>query len=357
MKRQASFVILSMLIIPLFYACPGSLYPKRNFPKGFFPDSIVNLQQLNSEYDDINMDIMMLFSTDYIIFSSNRNSQGEQFDLVGNALTFSWDQINGNFLLNTDAYSQNDLLQFILQKTVSDANEYGPFAFCLGDSTYLFLASDKNGKNNMEFYSFPGPFYFATNYSYEHLINGPQSIPFLSNSEINEGYVSFQTKLMPYDEFNRVFEIDQLTHLIYCSDSLGQYDIYSIEMPSTFSLQNYLATRQIVVKENLEQINSSSNDRCPNVCGNFMIFSSNRPGGLGGYDFYYSIYEDSTWSAPVNMGAPFNSPHDEYRAVAIKSYEFENDLLIFSSNKPGGLGGFDIYYTGINVMPNNHLAY
>ena len=28
-------------------------------------------------------------------------------------------------------------------------------------------------------------------------------------------------------------------------------------------------------------------------------------------------------------------------------YEFNNDFMIFSSNRPGGLGGFDLYYVGI----------
>ena len=47
-----------------------------------------------------------------------------------------------------------------------------------------------------------------------------------------------------------------------------------------------------------------------------MYFSSNgREGGLGGFDIYKTVRQDSTWlnwSEPVNMGAPYNTPDDEF---------------------------------------------
>lgn len=355
MKRNLIFLITALLSIPTFYGCPGSNYPIRKYPKGYFPDSATNLERVNSEYDDINMDLMMIFSTNFIIFSSNRNSQGDQYDVVSQPLSFVWDQINGNFFIDDNVYSA--ISPFILQEIKSDADEFGPYAFCYGDSTFLFLTSNKTDKNNVEYYSFRDPNCSASNQSYEEVINGPRSVPFLSNSDINEGYVSFQTDLMPIDHFNRIFDNDKFTHLIFCSDSLGQNDIFSIALPEKFDLYSYMTDSQTVVKDYLTAVNSSSNDRCPNVCGNFMVFSSDRPGGLGGYDFYYSIFDNEKWSEPENFGAPINSAFDEYRAVAIKSYEFENDLLLFSSNRPGGLGGFDIYYIGIDMMPNTQLAY
>lgn len=48
--------------------------------------------------------------------------------------------------------------------------------------------------------------------------------------------------------------------------------------------------------------------------GTTLYFSSNRPGGMGGYDIYRTIYdpEARSFSEPVNMGVPFNSPFDDY---------------------------------------------
>ncbi len=45
--------------------------------------------------------------------------------------------------------------------------------------------------------------------------------------------------------------------------------------------------------------------------GNALWFTSSRTGGLGGKDIWFSSYSGSSWSAPVNMGAPFNSADDE----------------------------------------------
>ena len=49
------------------------------------------------------------------------------------------------------------------------------------------------------------------------------------------------------------------------------------------------------------------------------------------------------------MGPKINSEKDEYRAIVISTYEFENDLIVFSSNRDGGSGGFDLYYAGIKI--------
>ncbi|WP_075350432.1 PD40 domain-containing protein [Algoriphagus marinus] len=77
------------------------------------------------------------------------------------------------------------------------------------------------------------------------------------------------------------------------------------------------------------------------------FFASDRPGGLGGFDLYYSFKTASGWSDPVNFGPSINSAQDEYRPVVSDHPDFSNRLMIFSSNRPGGLGGFDLYYVGI----------
>ncbi|MBP6977918.1 MAG: hypothetical protein PHD61_01805 [Bacteroidales bacterium] len=78
-----------------------------------------------------------------------------------------------------------------------------------------------------------------------------------------------------------------------------------------------------------------------------MVFASNRDGGFGGYDLYYSRRENDTWTAPVNFGEKINTAFDEYRPIVLMVSGFTNELMFFSSNRPGGNGGFDLYYTGI----------
>jgi hypothetical protein len=78
-----------------------------------------------------------------------------------------------------------------------------------------------------------------------------------------------------------------------------------------------------------------------------MLLVSNRDGGKGGFDIWKSTYGNGTWSAPVNLGDSVNTTSDEYRPVLFDINDFENRMMVFSSNRPGGKGGFDIYYKGV----------
>ncbi len=80
-------------------------------------------------------------------------------------------------------------------------------------------------------------------------------------------------------------------------------------------------------------INSEFDERYPFmlVDGTTFYFSSNRPGGMGGMDIYQSYFdtESNTFSPPENMGPPFNSPDDDYLFAADA---FENQAW-FSTNR------------------------
>lgn len=60
-----------------------------------------------------------------------------------------------------------------------------------------------------------------------------------------------------------------------------------------------------------------------------IYFSSNRPGGYGGYDIWLSKKEDGKWQQPTNLGAKVNTPHNE-----LFPYVFKDSLLFFASNRP-----------------------
>ena len=47
------------------------------------------------------------------------------------------------------------------------------------------------------------------------------------------------------------------------------------------------------------------------------------------------------------MGLEINTEFDEFRPIIDSAPYFENSVLLFSSNRPGGLGGFDLYFVGI----------
>ncbi len=71
--------------------------------------------------------------------------------------------------------------------------------------------------------------------------------------------------------------------------------------------------------------------------GQKLYFSSNRPDGFGGFDIYVSYRIGSTWTSPENLGPVVNSVGNE-----ISPY-MDNDILYFSSDWHHGLGGMDIF--------------
>lgn len=70
--------------------------------------------------------------------------------------------------------------------------------------------------------------------------------------------------------------------------------------------------------------------------GKLLLFASNREGGFGGYDIWYSIYTEK-WSEPINLGPKINSEVDELFPV------LNGDEILFSSTRKGGHGQLDIY--------------
>ena len=76
---------------------------------------------------------------------------------------------------------------------------------------------------------------------------------------------------------------------------------------------------------------------------NVLYFSSNRPGGLGGLDLYFSIQQDPndplSFAAPVNLGPTINTVSDEVSPA----FDARDGYLYFSSNGHPGFGGLDVF--------------
>lgn len=58
-----------------------------------------------------------------------------------------------------------------------------------------------------------------------------------------------------------------------------------------------------------------------------LIFSSNKPGGIGGFDLYISLIQDSIFSKPFNLGPIINTPKDE-----ISPSFLGNNTFFYASN-------------------------
>src|SRR2546422_160022 len=95
-------------------------------------------------------------------------------------------------------------------------------------------------------------------------------------------------------------------------------------------------------------INSAFSDQGPAISkdGRSLYFTSNRPGGLGGFDMYVSQREDvdEPWSSPVNLGPTVNTAFDEGNPA----FSRDGHFLFFQSKRPGGFGGIDIWVSRRN---------
>ena len=91
-------------------------------------------------------------------------------------------------------------------------------------------------------------------------------------------------------------------------------------------------------------VNTKSNEgaQAISVDGQHLFFTGcNRKNGEGSCDIYYSKKEGGKWSVAVNIGAPVNTSKWESQP----SFSSDGRTLYFSSNRPGGKGKSDIWYS------------
>ncbi|MCD6366434.1 MAG: PD40 domain-containing protein [Bacteroidales bacterium] len=94
-------------------------------------------------------------------------------------------------------------------------------------------------------------------------------------------------------------------------------------------------------------VNSSSNETHASISadGSTLYFVSDRPGGMGGADIYYCmLLPNGEWSLPQNIGLPINTPYNE-DAVIIHP---DGNTLYFSSQGHQTIGGYDLFYSNLN---------
>jgi outer membrane protein OmpA-like peptidoglycan-associated protein len=90
-----------------------------------------------------------------------------------------------------------------------------------------------------------------------------------------------------------------------------------------------------------KKVNSRSWDSQPSLSadGRILFFSSNRKGGFGGNDIWFSVLQnDGAWAEAKNLGNVVNTSKDEISPFMF----FNNEILFFASNGHDGFGGMDI---------------
>jgi len=100
--------------------------------------------------------------------------------------------------------------------------------------------------------------------------------------------------------------------------------------------------------EHILEVNSNFDDKMPAISpdGKTLIFSSNRPGGYGGFDIWVANRDkkDNKWSTPINLGAMINSSGNEI----MPTYHFDGTTIYFSSDRKDENYKFSFYMADLD---------
>jgi len=158
--------------------------------------------------------------------------------------------------------------------------------------------------------------------------------------------------ITPFEHNNLAYNLAQ-PGLSNTDDTL----FFASDMPGGYGgIDIYMSTKQgnkWSKPKNLGPvINSEGDDAYPFMQDNFLFFSSNGYGGMGGFDIYRSPIIDGQFTAPVNMSYPINTNKDDY------AYVFDKESLTgyFTSNRPGGKGKDDLYKVTKNGLMQSGIV-
>lgn len=327
--------LLRKILFPLFAivltACPYPFSPD-DYEFEYtciVTDTPVNLEGINSPYDDYNSNLPYPVQGLDIFFSSNRKSKGVHFDIIKRSLFLSYhekDEVLDVHYGDPAYLTSYETMLFDLINTSND--QLGPLSF-FGpqEYSYFFYADNQNGDFDI-WYTHHLKSDFGT-YQAKEVLNGPDTLMVI-NSDMDDLYPSIMG--------------DQ-SRLFFCSNRENElFNIYSIQLPGEDDLHGFITANEPGESVLNTVLSSDYNDKCPYIYEDIMVFTSDREGGHGGFDLYYSLLEDGEWGTPVNFGPEINTEYDEYRPIFFSFFDYEyQNLMIFSSDRPGGLGGFDLY--------------
>jgi len=295
--------------------------------KGYNPDEVDIYDKLTSKNNSIvkvdnlpfnseNSDFGSYVSDSILYFASSRGDDKK---------VYSWNQEPFLDLFQVDVKQENGTENYseINEILSNDINtEYHEASVAItNDGKTIYFTRDNVNKRNRLAYDKKGTTHLKIYKA--SLVNGKwdniQELPF------NDKVFSTGHPTLSPDN----------TILYFVSDrdgGIGQTDIYKVDINEDGSYGN---------PENLgESINTEGREMFPFVSkDNTLYFSSDGHLNLGLLDIFKSDVLKGYNTEPENIGSPFNSGYDDF-AYFLNS---DNESGYFSSNRPGGQGGDDIY--------------
>jgi outer membrane protein OmpA-like peptidoglycan-associated protein/Tol biopolymer transport system component len=162
---------------------------------------------------------------------------------------------------------------------------------------------------------------FAIDYKTKHSNSSYIFTPFNLGDSVNSQYLEYLPTLTVDDSL-----------LVFTRRQNGREDF----MQCTITKNGFTKAKPIGGDLNMQPFKGGvtvSSD------GEWLIFAGDFSGGFGSFDLYISYATPQGWSEPQNLGENINSHYWE----SSPSLSPDNRMLYFSSNRPGGYGGADLY--------------
>jgi hypothetical protein len=119
-------------------------------------------------------------------------------------------------------------------------------------------------------------------------------------------------------------------------DSYGGSDIY---------IASYNANKPVAGFVNAGNVlNTKGNEEGLFMVGDTLFFASDGHNEKGDFDIYYSVRENGDWQKPIALPSPVNSEYND------RYYVKSGNEIFFSSDRPGGMGGYDLYVISVPVI-------
>ncbi|VXB15164.1 conserved exported hypothetical protein [Flavobacterium sp. 9AF] len=244
--------------------------------------------------------------------------------------SFIDDSTTGNLLtLNNDS-----LLKFILTDTGvnTELSEIGATFF---RDKFLIISNKKRRHTKTTFNETLNKFnnnIYCTNVDKNGNLSFPLQFSTVLDSDFNEGSMTFSNE-------------DKTIYFTHSTATSDNHKLYKADLDT--EIQGYWKD---IIEIPVTNESYSVENPFYNKTDSTLYFSSNMPGGFGGYDLYVGeIKPDGTLKNIKNLGKEINSSNDE-------KYPFvtpENKYIYFSSNGGDTYGGYDVFRG--SIVENNYV--
>lgn len=221
---------------------------------------------------------------------------------------------------------------------------YSEFAAVqLGDTALAFSSLRPYSTNENEFL-LPNIFLSKVYFSKNTIAGWAKAIEWknkLNNQETNNANTSFNNSHKKV-YFTRCSpgKLNEIICDVYVTERLNGVWQKPVKLSDKINVPGYSSTQPAV------SINDSTGLEV-------LYFSSNRPGGFGKSDIWYSMLQNGKFTDAVNLGSFINTEGDEISPF----YDNNSNTLFFSSDWHKGLGGYDVFKSsgGLNewTLPEN----